>query len=448
MTGWSLFVVPPAGEGFSPHLSWNMKSIARRASLRLAIGRIDRKDIVLLIETAKSETVIAKKLIRNPALFQPIDIKLTQEQCKQVIEEGIHIRQPAGEQKVFIIRKAVSEIGHAPALTPHLFIPLSEDDRLAQFLDRLASLDSLNEFNWRNGCILDGLWMLSRFSNEDRYSTATKTQLDIYYNYLDSPHGPTLDRLPGMENTLPWATLVRYKPEHHSIDPLLAHWEAHRRHDGAICDGDTLVAETNYTVAYPMAAIGRVRGDESLIDDALDQLRIHIRVLKSEGNLFLRCTLSGHLYFRNWCRGIAWYFLGMVRTLEESGRESGVDEIIDEIKRVAAWVSTYQRDDGLWHTFIDDPETPTDTSGSSGIASGIAAAIRCRWVDNKLAATSEAALSGLRDKLTLDGWLTGVAPGNVGGEAFQRHPYRATQQMGMGLMAGLVAELTIARPSR
>lgn len=49
-------------------------------------------------------------------------------------------------------------------------------------------------------------------------------------------------------------------------------------------------------------------------------------------------------------------------------------------------------------------------------------------------------MSGLTAKLTQDGWLTGIAPGNVGGEELQRHPHRSTQQMGMVLLLGLIAE--------
>ncbi|MDP8244162.1 MAG: glycoside hydrolase family 88 protein [Candidatus Hinthialibacter antarcticus] len=441
MMGWSVFSTPPAGEGNSAEIQFSTNKPINNASFRITVGVRDRKNKQLELLLAKSKTVIAKFEIRNPALFQPIDAPIADEYLAAVIKEGVVLRQSVGDVPLWFVSDPASEFGRAPAFMPHLFVPLEETDRLEQFLQRMASYESLNEFCWRSGAVMDGLWMLARFSKQKRFQKAINDQLDVYFERLIWPEGKTAPDVPGMENTLTWSTLAHVRPDHRSIDFAIKKWFEKRRPDGVMSDGSNIVTETNYTVAYPLAVIGRQRNDEDLVDEALNQIRYHIRELVHDGSLYLRRKQSGEYYFQNWCRGICWYYIGMVRTLEASGRKSGVDDIIEEIQRCADWIVQYQRDDGLWHTFVHDATTPADTSGTSGIAAAIAAAVRCGWVDDKYLSASRLALQGLKRKLTLDGWLTGVAPGNVGGEALQRNPYRATQQMGMGLMGSLVAEL-------
>lgn len=441
MMNWEVFSTPPAGEGNSAEIQFPTSKSIKKASLRITVGIRDRKNKELKLLLAKSKTVIAQFEIRNPALFQPIDVPIGDENLAAVLNEGVVLQQTVGDVPLWFISHPVSEFGSAPAFMPHLFVPLKETDRLEQFLQRMASYDSLNEFCWRSGSVMDGLWMLARFSKQARFQKAIDDQLNVYFERFIWPNGKTEPDVPGMENTLTWSTLAHVRPDHRSIDFAIKKWFEKRRPDGVMSDGTNIVTETNYTVAYPLAVIGRQRNDEDLVDEALNQIRYHIRELVHDGSLYLRRTQSGEYYFQNWCRGICWYFIGMVRTLEASGRGSGVDDIIEEIQRCAEWIVKFQRDDGLWHTFVHDNTTPTDTSGTSGIAASIAAAVRCGWVDKKLMSAPRQALEGLKEKLTLDGWLAGVAPGNVGGEELQRNPYRATQQMGMGLMGSLVAEL-------
>jgi hypothetical protein len=50
-------------------------------------------------------------------------------------------------------------------------------------------------------------------------------------------------------------------------------------------------------------------------------------------------------------------------------------------------------------------------------------------------------LTALKGSLTADGFLAGVSPSNKGGAAIQRSDYRVIYQMGMGLMAQLLAAL-------
>jgi len=144
---------------------------------------------------------------------------------------------------------------------------------------------------------------------------------------------------------------------------------------------------------------------------------------------------------RAWARGIAWQMLGFARTLRELNHRSDLADCIKSFQQLAAWVLPYQRDDGLWSVFVDQPQLTPDTSGSAGIAAALAIGAQQGWLDEDAKVAAAKTLAGLKLHLTQDGFLGGVAQANKGGEGLQRGEYRVIYQMGMGLMAQLIAAL-------
>lgn len=63
-----------------------------------------------------------------------------------------------------------------------------------------------------------------------------------------------------------------------------------------------------------MAQIGLLRDEPSLISMALEQLRAR-RALFTGDSLALRLYNDGRRTFINWARAVAWYLLGLARTL-------------------------------------------------------------------------------------------------------------------------------------
>ncbi len=114
---------------------------------------------------------------------------------------------------------------------------------------------------------------------------------------------------------------------------------------------------------------------------------------------------------------------------------------ISAFQQLAAWVLPYQRSDGLWSVFLDKPELTTDTSGSAGIAAGLAIGAQQGWLDATAKSSASKTLTGLLPYLTTDGMLGGVSQANKSSEELQRGTYRVIYQMGMGLMAQLIAAL-------
>jgi len=101
----------------------------------------------------------------------------------------------------------------------------------------------------------------------------------------------------------------------------------------------------------------------------------------------------------------------------------------------------WQSPNGLSGCYIDQPEAVADTSRSAGLAAALAVGARRGWLPPEALAAARRTRDGLAPHITLDGLLGGVAQSNRGGDSLQRGPYRVLFQMGMGLVAQLLANL-------
>jgi rhamnogalacturonyl hydrolase YesR len=130
-----------------------------------------------------------------------------------------------------------------------------------------------------------------------------------------------------------------------------------------------------------MAVLAAQRGDGDLARLAAEQLRVRQRRLWHDGALWLRHTDRDQRTFRNWARGVAWYFLGLVRATEALHAFMDTAEFEVEVRTTAKFVRSLQRADGLWSCFLDAAATAPDTSGSAGIAAALARGARAGWLD-------------------------------------------------------------------
>jgi hypothetical protein len=259
--------------------------------------------------------------------------------------------------------------------------------------------------------------------------------------WFDAP--ALYERMIGVENTLPAASLGRWKPEHPVVARTIAYWRKMTRPDQTIGHGESTVAECNYTVSYPMAVLSKRIEDEWLAEQALRQLRAARERLVFDGKLWLRHFTGDRRTYPNWCRGVCWYSIGLSRTLVELKSRTDTEDLKKELVRVLSFARSYQRADGLYSCFLDQTEIAPDASGSAGIAAAMAIAANNGLIGAEYRESARATWKGLVGKLTGDGFLTGVSQSNKkeAGEALQRSDYRVTLQFGMGLMAQLKAAL-------
>jgi hypothetical protein len=413
-------------------------------ALRLTVGLDVRDEKLIEAYLQKSGRVLGTFDVRFGCLFQVYEIPLAPTDAADIRREGVALRLTKGtELRVFTAGKDI------PAeLQPHLLVP-GTTDAMTEYFARMDSLACVQAFSWQQGCVLDGLLDLAALPAHANLKAAARRQLDRFINdgklvYENHVSAPTDGNVYGIEGTLPFAALAKLEPHSPLLDLALNFWAEHHDAEDAIIDDRLTSSEGAYTVGYPLAAIARMHHYDPLEKLALTQLRVRQARLFGR-KAFWRTSEPRGVRIRkgdrNWARGIAWQMLGFARTVRELNHRHDLAESIASFQKLAAWIQPYQRADGLWSVFVDEPELTPDTSGSAGIAAALAIGAQQGWLDATAKTAAARALTGLQSHLTPDGFLGGAAQANKGGEELQRSDYRVIYQMGMGLMAQLIAAL-------
>ncbi len=417
-------------------LKWDaLPQDARPTHLRLSVGLDERDEKVVEVFLPASGRVLGRLDLRFVTQFQVYEMALNSEDLPEFTQEGVGLRLVSGSDlEIFTGGDRIPA-----ALLPHLLIPGTATP-MQEFLARVNSLGCVQQFGWMEGCVMDGLLDLGM-------TEMARTHLGLFFQdgqliYENHVSAPSDDKLYGIEGSLPFAALARVEPQSPLLDLCVKSLESRRRPNGAIQDGSHISSEGAYTVAYPLARIAKARGDEKMMQDALYQVRIR-QARFFDGLEFWRTYNDddGKRGNRNWARGIAWQMVGLVRTLEVAKDRNDIADLVIQLQRFAAWAIALQRDDGLWSVFADDQTLTPDTAGSAGIGAALAIGVKNGWLGEEAKSAAQKTLAGLQTHLTPDGFLDGVSQSNKGGEALQRGSYRAIYQMGMGLMAQLVAAL-------
>lgn len=424
-------------------LTWpDLPSAVTPTRLRLTVGLDVRDEKLIEAFLPQSGRVVGTFDVRCGCIFQVFELTLTATDVADLRREGLSLRRTKGAD----LRVFTTGDGMPAELQPHLLVSGSADS-MTEYFARMRSLACVQAFSWQEGCVLDGLLDLSALPAHGAMRDAARRQLAqfivsgklVYENHVSEISD---DRIYGIEGTLPFAALAQLEPSSPLLELPLNFWADRHDAEHAILDGGHTSSEGSYTVGYPLAVIGRARDDEALQQLALTQLRVRQTRL-FDGQTFWRTrdAADGKLGNRNWARGIAWQLLGAARTLRELKHRSDLAEHIASCRALATWAQASQRSDGLWSCFVDEPTTPPDTAGSAGIGAALAIGAQQRWLGAEARAAAEKCLAGLTPHLTSDGFLGGVAQANKGGERLQRGDYRVIYQMGMGLMAQLIAAL-------
>lgn len=260
-------------------------------------------------------------------------------------------------------------------------------------------------------------------------------------HYEGPGSNPLHNTLYGMEALLPFAVIAQAEPGNPVLALAIDYCQTHRRQSGSVMDYDTSTTEGAYIAGYPLAVMGQAQGRGDLTDMALCQLRARQQANVVNNTIFQAMPPNGHGYLPNWARGVAWYLLGFARVLDVLNPGAEAADLYAEFRRAARWAMEFQRENGLWHCFLDDAQSAPDTSGSAGIAAALSLGARRGFLPSSARDAALRCVDGLETYLTPDGFLGGMAQFNKGGEALQRNPYRVMAPMAMGLAAQLRAEL-------
>lgn len=423
-------------------LRWDgIRSGETPTELRITVGLDVRDEKVIVATLPGSGRIVGTFDVRFASLFQPYAIPLAPADAAAVLRDGVELRVTRGSP----LHVLVAGPDLPAELQPHLLVP-GTLDRRTEFLARFGSLASIQPWSWNEGCVLDGLMDLGALPHRAAFRSVAKAHIAHFVRdgrlvYENQVSAVSDGKVYGIEGTLPFAALALLEPRHALLELPVKFWLAHRDRDGAIIDNPQTSSEGAYTVGYPLALIGVARGDDDLQRLALEQLRVrHARLF--DGRTFWRTRNTNNITGnRNWARGVAWQLLGEARTLRALRSHPAAAGLVPAFRELADWIQRFQRDDGLWSVFVDEPPLTPDTAGSAGLAAALAIGAQQGWLGGAARAAAARCLAGLDAHLTPDGFLGGVSQSNKGGEALQRGNYRVIYQMAMGLRAQLIAAL-------
>lgn len=420
----------------------SLKFTSEEIRFRITSAVDIREEVMLEIFLPDSGETIATLDIKYAHPFQPFEAPIKSKWLPEIALHGVGLRMVKGNSDAWFYMadtKRSDNLGLQPQLLAGKYPGTKAD-----LFETLYSMNSFSPFGWMGGCVMDALLELSRKGDRKARKTLQK-QLEYFLDdskgiIFENPSTIPLDgRFNSIEDFLPFAAIVSLYPEHPSVQKAVDNCLERMKPDGLIASGDHVTTEGCYTLAYPLAQIAMVRNDRKLAVIALDQLVHRIHYLSTADAVFQRNDLGKGTGFRNWGRGIVWYVLGIVKTINLMENSAfadlpQLDRIKAEFVRVMDWASQFQDKNGMWCSFIDRPETLPDTTATAGIATAMVWGVRLKLLPKSYLEKAELAGVGLQKYLTADGFLINVSQINRGGEALQANGYRAISQFALGLM--------------
>jgi unsaturated rhamnogalacturonyl hydrolase len=409
--------------------------------LRITAAIDIREEIILAVYPAENEIEIGRFDIKFAHPFQTFSIPVKPEFTEIINREGIVLKMIQGESDAWFYGSDKTRKDNT-GLQPHILVAnvRSNEDSIRQ---NFLSMNSFSPFGWIGGCVLDALWEMN-LRGDSEASEILRLQLSnlldkdkgvIFENPRTEPRDGTFNSI---EDFLPFAAIVGMYPEHPSVQMAVNYLTERKNHAGLIISGTEISTEGCYTVAYPLSSIAIHRKDSDLARIALDQLYWRKKYLTDENGIYQKAFLEGNKMFKNWGRGIAWYLLGIIKTLNnleefDCSNFNHYDEMKQEFTRACKIVASWQSKNGLFTSFPDRPGMYPDTSATAGIGLAFAWGVKTGLLDQEYLQKAKNANESLQPFYTPDGFLSGVAQINRGGETLQAGNYRVISQFGLGL---------------
>ena len=431
---------PKSNEGV--HLSWNNINIPKKSAARLRItSATDVREICIIeAKTAISGKKIGILDMRFAHYMQPFELEISAEIIKTVRTEGIILTLTEGTKPLWIFTDGNEKQTATDAFLPHLLV--YDNTTPDAWKDRLLSRASVQPFGWMQGVVWDGLLEMS--PHYPKAKTVLNQELDLYFGqnqliYANYNNVKSVDSITTVESILPFAILAQVNPTHRLLKTAIETCEKHANTEGVIADdmgGKRMVkTEECYTVCYPLAVLAKTLNRPDLAVLALKTLQSRIDILEKGNSIFQRSREDGEAFFENWGRGVAWYLLGIAKTLAHLPDSAGKERIKESFQKSVTKVIDYQQVNGLWYNFFHKPETGFETSGTAGITAALSYSLKKGLLSENVKNPILKAQNALLPYLTPDGFLTGTAQVNKGGDALQQNGFRVISPYTLGFLA-------------
>lgn len=322
---------------------------------------------------------------------------------------------------------------------------------LGDFLPSRAATDYLG---WMIGCTTTGLCNLHQATKEASYLQALRQRLagvgeglplegrEGRGEVVEEPDyiDPLNQKLESFAPVAALAYLQQVGPTPERAQLLRAlGWQMLKT---AGLERDFLTTEGCFTLAFPLAVCGAALDEPAWWEVAWQTCARRWDFLYRGDLVFQRAYHDGRSYMANWARGTAWLMLGTAQTaLQLPPDHPGRAELASRLTRIVPLLLQHQRPDGLWSVFTGQPDLPAETSGSAGIAAGLALAVKAGWLGTEALQAAQRCAQGLEGFLEPDGCLGGVSQHNPASEVALQTHYRIRAAWGTGLFAQLIAAL-------
>ncbi|WP_138993199.1 glycoside hydrolase family 88 protein [Larkinella sp. C7] len=443
--GWPAFAVLPDKSGDDVILHFPKPIPQKPLRLRLTVAIDTREAKKVEVRSAQTNQWLGELDLRFSYATELYEVLLSTEKAAILRQEGIRLRMVSGTSPIWFLAPAKNP--DYAGLQPHVLADTAPANPETAFWSNLGSLRSIQQFSWMEGCVTDGLldwWLRSRSTEAKK---ALESHFALFFDdqqrlvYENARSEPADGTIYGIECPLPLAALAQRQTHHPALDLLVSFARQKSQPNGLIQD-QSLTTEGCYTLAYPLAVLARQRQDVELARLALANLHHRQEALVTPDVVYQGRNQAGEWNaYPNWGRGLVWYLLGTVRTLNElNPLAAQLDPtVLQNLK--ATFLKTAERmlkdrdAQGGWHGFVGEPQTGIDTSATAGIAAALALATQYGWMPSETFKTLEITKKALFQYLTPDGFLTGACQSNRGGVELQRSGYRVISQYAAGLMA-------------
>ena len=188
------------------------------------------------------------------------------------------------------------------------------------------------------------------------------------------------------------------------------HTVKERDNDGELWD-DTL-----FMAVLFVAVAGTLFERDDWIEEAHYQFLVHLRHLGDvESGLFFHgWTFRGRHHFARarWCRGNAWITLAIPELFRLAPPAGAVRrQLASAYRTQAKALRGLQREDGMFHTLLDDATSPVEASGTAGIACGLLGGLREGLLDAGFREPVARARAAILARIGEDGLLADVSDG-------------------------------------
>lgn len=178
--------------------------------------------------------------------------------------------------------------------------------------------------------------------------------------------------------------------------------------------------DTLFMAVLFLAAAGELLRRADWVEEAHYQFLTHIRHLGDvETGLFFHGWnfIGRHHYARAlWARGNAWLTIAIPELFRISAPTGATARYLKEVltTQVIA-LETMQNAEGMFHTLLNDPNSPVEASGTAGIAYGVLAGVRQGLLDKTYLRLVDKAHGAILARIGPDGFLADVSDGTAMG---------------------------------